>query len=216
MRERTTEASRRAKPTVLITGFGPFPGVRHNVSADVAEAVARAAAVAIPDAQFEIAILPVDWSRTPAALAELYERLHPVASVHFGVAAGTTGFRLEQCAANYCSASEDETGCLPTSNKLSDAGPELREITLPLDIIAARLGALGLPVSISNDAGGYLCNALFFHALDRDRHGAPIEAAFVHIPANLSGPPLDFASAVLGGVEIVRCALEATANAAAT
>jgi len=215
MRDWTFETAKPG-PIVLVTGFGPFPGFPHNVSADVAKAVVNAAAIAIPDVRFEAAILPVDWERAPALLTQLYERFHPVVSVHFGVAAGIPGFRLERCAANFCRPLEDEIGCLPASSTLSDTGPQERQATLPLDVIAARLSALGLPVSLSDDAGGYLCNALFFHALDSERHSTPHEAAFVHIPPDLSGPPFDFASAVLGGVEIVRCALEAASASGGT
>ena len=49
-----------ARPRVLITGFGPFPGVPDNPSSWLAEALAAGAA-AQADAELHARVLPTEW-----------------------------------------------------------------------------------------------------------------------------------------------------------
>jgi pyroglutamyl-peptidase len=45
---------------------------------------------------------------------------------------------------------------------------------------AARMS--GAPAALSQDAGRYVCNALFWRALEASRRGGPMLIAFVHVP----------------------------------
>ena len=65
-----------------------------------------------------------------------------------------------------------------------------------------------MPVSLSNDAGGYLCNAVLYHALHAiGSAGHPCRAGFIHLPVDLSQPPLTFDDAIAGALEIIRVSL---------
>lgn len=204
-----TARNGKGRPTVLVTGFGPFPGVGHNVSGDLAPALAASATKSFSRYRFVPAVLPVDWRQTPRALAALLARHRPAVALHFGVARSATGFRLETQAHNACRTAEDAAGRLPLEAALSPAGVDVRVATLPVVAIATRLAAEGLPVTVSENAGGYLCNAVLYQALS---YASAAETAcrigFVHIPTDLSGPPLDFEQALFGGLTIVRCAIE--------
>ncbi len=51
------------RSTVLLTGFGPFPGVPSNTSADLVKKVVRLARRTLPEFHFAAAVLPTEWTR---------------------------------------------------------------------------------------------------------------------------------------------------------
>lgn len=74
--------------------------------------------------------------------------------------------------------------------------------TLPLDKIQRSLLELGFPVSFSEDPGRYLCNQLFFSALDfTEKLDLGIPVGFIHLPIESDLPTSHAAHAV---AEIVR------------
>src|SRR5690606_26453354 len=91
---------------------------------------------------------------------------------------------------SHSGARPDQTGALPSAARVC-AGPDRLPSTLPLDLIAGRLIAAGLPVEWSDDAGGYLCNTVFTlsaaHACDGLR---PVMTGFVHVPPLKEAEPL--------------------------
>ncbi len=206
-----TRADRR--PTILLTGFGPFPGVAENASAALVKALARTARRAMPEYRFVTAVLPTEWARAPRLIAALDARHAPVLALHFGVAAGCRGFRLETEARNFCRFAPDAAGAGPLSDCLVVDGVATLKATIPIAAIAARLAAQGFPVSLSDDAGGYLCNAALYHSLERARRaGGGCRVGFVHIPADLASAFPDGQRAVAGALEIIKGGLEACAR----
>ena len=198
-----------ARPTVLLTGFGPFPGVVRNASADLVKALVRRARREMPEYRFVSAVLPTQWARIPALIASLHARHTPALVLHFGVAADVSGIRIETAARNVCGSSPDAAGHLPAFPNIEDGGPEIRTVTLPAEEIAATLESEGHPVSLSDDAGGYLCNAALYRSLAiAERRSGSCRTGFVHIPADLSQPPTTFSAALQGALEIMRLALE--------
>jgi pyroglutamyl-peptidase len=138
----------------------------------------------------------------------LFQDLRPVLALHFGVAADARGFRIETEGRNVCRNAVDAAGLPPLSPILVDGAPDTYSAGLPISRIVQRLSDLGLPVSISNDAGRYLCNAVLYHALHTlAETKRSCRVGFVHIPADLSGPPLSFEAAVMGGLEMIRASL---------
>jgi pyroglutamyl-peptidase len=198
-----------ARPTVLLTGFGPFPGVVRNASADLVKALVRRARREMPEYRFVSAILPTQWARIPTLIVSLHARHVPTLVLHFGVAADVSGIRIETAARNICGASPDAAGRLPDFPNIEDGGPDIREVTLPARTIAATLENEGHPVSLSDDAGGYLCNAALYRSLAiAERNGNACRTGFVHIPADLSVPPTTFSAALQGAFKIIGLALE--------
>jgi pyroglutamyl-peptidase len=193
------------RPTVLLTGFGPFPGVPANASAEVVRRVVRRARRTFPELRFVAAVLPTEWRRAPRLVAALHERYRPVLALHFGVASETRSIRLETQAENVCRASPDAAGMLPTEASLCPDGPAKRHVTLDISALAEALEAGGWPCSISNDAGGYLCNAVLYKSLASADGRCAV--GFVHIPADLSGPPLGREETVAAALTIIEVAL---------
>ncbi|RUP08133.1 pyroglutamyl-peptidase I [Hyphomicrobium sp.] len=196
------------RTTVLLTGFGPFPGVPVNASADLVRRAARKARVAFPNVRVAAAILPTEWERAPRLVARLHERHRPALALHFGVASGSKCIRLEAEARNFCRDSLDVAGASPCDPRLSADGPATRLSSIAVPRIAAALAAKGYPSSISEDAGGYLCNAVLYHSLAIAEARGGCRVGFVHIPSDLAEPPLGVEDVTAAALEIIRIALE--------
>jgi pyroglutamyl-peptidase len=173
-----------ARPTILITGFGPFPATPFNASAGLVQAIERKAAERFLPYDLRCAILPTDWREAPALVGALVAELKPVAVVHFGVSSRATGFQIETVGYNAANGAADCSGRLPHGYHVRRSAPPRLAATLPVGQLAWQLRLAGLPVSLSSDAGRYLCNATLYHTLlVSAAFPDPPLAGFVHIPA---------------------------------
>ncbi|MBA2126877.1 peptidase C15 [Hyphomicrobium methylovorum] len=198
-------ADRQARPAILLTGFGPFPGVRENASGDLVRALARRARRAFPDYTVSASILPVEWTRMPRMIAALHRRLTPILALHFGVAAETQGFRIESQARNECRNAPDAANSLPPAAYLLANDQERYAATLDANRIVATLKDKGFPAELSDDAGGYLCNAALYHSLrEAETHGNRCRVGFIHIPADLTTSSLTREKALAAALEIIK------------
>lgn len=172
--------------TILLTGFGPFPGVPENASARLVPEVAREARKRWPGCHVEPAVLPTEWRAAPAVVAGLISELRPAIALHFGVSGRARGFAIESRGENHARQACDAAGLLPPSERLSPGGPDMLAASIPVQLIIERLRDRSLPVILSRDAGSYLCNAVLYHSLNCAR-GAdwPMRSGFVHLPAAL-------------------------------
>ena len=76
---------------ILLTGFGPFPGVAENATARLVPELALRAANAFPEYTFHHAILETAWGAAPQRAAELIATHRPILALHFGVARDADG-----------------------------------------------------------------------------------------------------------------------------
>ena len=215
-------AKGRARTSVLITGFGPFPGVPSNATMLLLPQLAQLAPRSFPDVRFAFEVLPTEWSAGPRRLQVLLAEAAPDLAVHFGVSSRARGFEIEQRARNACAATPDAAGALPAGAGVLSVGPPYLSASLPLRHIVVRLRRLGIAAFISRDAGAYLCNAALYHSLlcAKDAAGCGRRVGFVHIPATLargganrgrSGAcPLTWQQALDGALEILATALRRT------
>lgn len=167
------------RPHLLITGFGPFPGVSVNPSARLVEALAREPGWQRLGWKVRNAILPVSYGPTEAALAPLLEK-RPRAILMFGVAAKRKAVSIEIVARNRASrTARDASGRLPKLASL-DSGPAIIRGRGPMLRLRDVLRDAGNPVRLSQNAGPYLCNAAYRCALRGTPAQTPV--VFVHIP----------------------------------
>lgn len=152
---------------VLITGFEPFGGARLNPSW---EAVRELDGKQVAGAQVHARLLPVVWDSAGVELARQVAELRPTIVIAFGVAGGEKGFRVERVARNENRGYRDNLGASLSGVDVEGA-PERYDSTLPLDSLVASLKAAGIPVRLSDDAGGYLCNQTFFRLSHLSRTG---------------------------------------------
>ena len=196
------------RPTILLTGFGPFPGIAKNASAELIEALALVAAKRLPKKRVIAHVLPTEWQTAPVQLAALYKLHTPVLALHFGVSKQATGFCIETQAHNTLGPIADAKGGLPLSGIISGTGPAVLPVSIPAQTIVKRLLALSVPAALSHNAGTYLCNCVLYHSLERARHqAAPLRAGFIHMPTDFTHPQFDFNTALKGALEIIRTCL---------
>nr|AXQ06493.1 pyrrolidone-carboxylate peptidase [Vriesea carinata] len=105
--------------------------------------------------------------------------------VHFGVNSGATRFALENQAVNEATfRCPDELGWKPQKVPIvpSDGGiTQIRETSLPVNEITKSLAKMGYDVVLSDDAGRFVCNYVYYHSLRfAEQHG--IKSLFVHVP----------------------------------
>jgi pyroglutamyl-peptidase len=201
------------QPTILVTGFGPFPDMPVNASARLIADISAAAPTRFPRIRCVSAVLPTEWHEAPRRLGALVARHAPSVAVHFGVSSSIAGFAVERLACNEWRYTPDATGALPPTDVLRHDGPPSRETRLPVTKIVDRLTALGLPVCVSDDAGRYLCNAVLYHSLGHaEASHSPMTSGFVHIPADIGdhhGAALNWPAALRGALEIMAMSLDA-------
>jgi len=213
-----TEVMRR-RDTILLTGFGPFPGVAENVSQRLVPKLAHLAARRFSAHRVVARILPTEWERAPARLEDLYQRERPKLVLHFGVSAHADAFVIETQAHNTRTEAPDAAGALPRDSVVVQGGPDTLVARLPTEDIVQRLAALKVPAVVSTDAGRYLCNAILYRSLIcADEIAKPEAVGFFHIPRTI--PPalikshadpdamrFDWGTALAGGLEIIRTCL---------
>jgi pyroglutamyl-peptidase len=213
-------ARRTGRAHVLLTGFGPFPGVPVNATMRLVPMLAEAAPRAFPGVEFSTLLLATEWETAPARARHVLQETRPDLVLHFGVSGRARGFEIETRARNDCQLSADAAGFYPAGPRLAPEADAVLRATLPVHHIVGRLRALRIPAYASRDAGAYLCNALLWRSLEADREAArATRIGFVHIPASLgagaaplrgrsSGAcPLTWEQARTGGLEIIAAGL---------
>ena len=160
--------------TVLATGFEPFGGSGTNPSQRLVESLEGV----------EKAVLPVSYARAAGELRRAVREVQPDVVVCFGQADGRSGISLERFAHNLDEASTADNDEAPGSGAPIDpGGPLAYASTLPVDALVAALRADGIPAHASRDAGGFLCNHVFYvlmRQLEQERPRAI--GGFVHVP----------------------------------
>ncbi len=131
-----------------------------------------------------MAILPTEFANAERAIRELLETDVPDVILALGVAPRAQGVRLERTARNRDDAAlADNAGEQRKLTPIVAGGPDAFESTLPIQAMRAALEQLGVPVAISDDAGGYVCNHLFYVARHVvDSRGLSTRCGFVHVP----------------------------------
>lgn len=168
---------------ILLTSFEPFDGTGLNSSAAACEEFLQQWGSAW---QLRYLQLPVEYDADTAAV-EAALAAEPVdLLLHTGQATGAERLRVERLAVNVRSLGDGRTRPDPLNGeqRLIDLdGPAALMSTLPVEEAAAALADAGLKARISNHAGIYLCNHVFYNSLRRAaaRAEAP-QVGFLHIP----------------------------------
>ena len=164
---------------ILLSAFEPFGGDRVNPSLLIArhldgETIAGALVVAVE--------LPCVFHRALSALDEALARTRPVLAVALGLAAGREGLSIERVAINVDDARiPDNAGAQPVDEPIVPGGPAAWFSTLPIKAMAAELDAAGVPASVSQTAGTFVCNHVFY-GLQQRLAGTGVRSGFIHVP----------------------------------
>lgn len=167
-------------PTVLLTGFEPFGGEKLNPSAEIARHLHGAA---IAGHRVRAALLPCVFRESIAELRRQIRSVRPALVICVGQAGGRAEITPERIAINVDDARiPDNAGRRPVDRPVVRGGPAAYWSTLPVKAIVAALRERGVPAAVSQTAGTYVCNHVFYglmHALRRSRN---VRGGFVHVP----------------------------------
>lgn len=164
--------------TLLLTGFEPFEGQPVNASWLAVEAVAAS----WTGPPLRAVRLPVSFARAPGALLTALEAVRPDAVVCVGEAGERSALEVERLAVNVADARiPDNDGAQPVDEPVLPGGPVAYLTGLPLRRCVDAVTRAGVPAGISNSAGTFVCNAVFY-TLARALEGTGVAHGFVHVP----------------------------------
>jgi pyroglutamyl-peptidase len=193
-------------PRILVTGFEPFGGDTVNPSWLVAQALHGER---FGPARVVSACLPVVFGASREQLLRLLAEHRPVLVLALGLAASRSAISVERVALNVDDARiADNAGARPIDVPVVAGGPAACFATLPIKAIVGALTEAGLPAEVSQTAGTYVCNHVFYSLMHALRRRRGVAAGFVHLPA-LSAQASPAAGLALGDmVRGVRIAIE--------
>ncbi len=168
--------------SILITGFGPFQSFRSNPSSIVASALHGRTIAGMPVTSV---VVPVEYAACERFVRDRFDpQRHPIV-ILMGLNARSRRISLERIAVNLEHASvADEADDSAISRTIDPSGPDGIFSNWPVDRLHDRLASEGFPVTVSNSAGTYVCNALFYRVLRRMSgcEQRDSKVGFVHLP----------------------------------
>jgi len=196
------------KKTVLLTGFEPFNGATINPAW---EAVRALKGWSGEDFFVEVLQLPCVFGFANRVLRGAIDEMKPDVVICVGQAGGRADLTVERVAINIDDAPIlDNDAQQPVDAPVVDGGPAAYFATLPVKAIVAAMRERGLAASVSQTAGTFVCNHVFYGLMHRvDGSGAT--GGFIHVPylpeqaAAIDGAP---SMALADIVEGLRVAVE--------
>jgi pyroglutamyl-peptidase len=170
-------------PTVLITGFGPFPGAPFNPTGPLAQRLAARRRPALADVTRIVRVFRTSYAAVDAELPRLIARHRPDVLLLFGLATRTPYLRIETRARNAVSTMvPDASGRILRTTCIRPHGPIALQGRAPFARLAQAARAARVPVRLSRNAGSYLCNYLYWCALEHQPRSRSPLVVFVHVP----------------------------------
>ena len=165
---------------LLLTAFDPFGGSPINPALEAVKLVADK----IGNVEIVKLEVPTVFQKSVAAVTAAIEREKPDAVLCIGQAGGRYGLTPERVAINIDDASiPDNEGNQPIDAAIFPDGAPAYFSTLPIKAMVAAIREAGLPASVSNTAGTYVCNHLMYGVLyTLAKHYPGIRGGFMHVP----------------------------------
>ena len=165
---------------ILVTGFDPFGGEAINPAW---EAVSRLPKE-IEGAEIVTVQIPTVFGDSAKRLFEAVEEQQPDAVVCVGQAGGRFGITPERVAINVDDARiADNKGQQPLDTVIQADGAPAYFTTLPVKAMVEAVKKAGLPASLSNTAGTFVCNHIMYQNLYYlANHYPNTQGGFIHVP----------------------------------
>lgn len=167
--------------TVLITAFEPFENETVNPSW---EAVRQLDQHIIAGAKVVAKQLPCVFGQSLDTLCSAIENLQPELVIAVGQAGGRVDITLERIGINVDDARiADNHGNQPVDVPVVTGGPAAYFSTLPIKAIVEAIRQAGIPASVSQTAGTFVCNHVMYGLLHHlQQNGNRTRGGFIHIP----------------------------------
>ena len=165
---------------VLVSGFDPFDREKINPSYEVVKALPSK----IEKAEIIKKKVPVVYGKSIEIVVEEIERTSPYIVIMIGQAGGRASITVERVAINVNdSKMPDNSKKIIKGNFVVEGGPVGYFSTLPIYDIVKGLTRIKIPAGISNSAGTFVCNSLFYGVMNEiSERRLNIMAGFIHLP----------------------------------
>lgn len=194
---------------ILLTGFEPFGGESINPSEEIARALNGRTVAGHPVVG---ALLPCVFGAAIKELKHLIKLHEPMLVVCVGQAGGRAEITPERVAINVDDARiPDNAGQQPIDKPIVKAGPAAYWSTLPIKAIVQELQKHHLPAAVSQTAGTFVCNHVFYGLMHALRDEPTVRGGFIHVPflpeqterpdSALSGKPSLPLAKMIAGIE---------------
>lgn len=163
---------------LLLTAFDPFGGEKVNPAL---EAVKLVQVTSVSVEKLEV---PTVFYKSIDRVGERIREIDPDVVLAIGQAGGRFDITVERVAINIDDARiPDNEGNQPIDLPIVEGGPPAYFSTLPIKAMVEAIRGAGIPATVSNTAGTFVCNHLMYGilhtiaALDR-----PVRGGFIHVP----------------------------------
>lgn len=164
---------------ILVTGFAPFGGEPINPALEVVKQLNGKEINGYEVVTREIATV---FGKSINSLKESIDELKPEVVICVGQAGGRSTITPERVAINIDDARiPDNENNQPIDAEIVQGGPSAYFTTLPVKAMVKHMNENGIPASVSNTAGTFVCNHIFY-GLMNIISGREIRGGFIHIP----------------------------------
>jgi len=167
------------KKTVLLTGFEPFNGASINPAWEAVRALKGWSGDGF---LIEVLQLPCVFGFANRVLSGAIDEIKPDVVIAVGQAGGRADLTVERVAINVDDAPiVDNDKQQPVDAPIAADGPAAYFSTLPIKAIVAEMRERGLKAAVSQTAGTFVCNHVFYGLMHRIA-GTGIRGGFIHVP----------------------------------
>jgi len=166
---------------ILLTGFEPFGGEKVNSSI---LACRRLDGKSYNGYSVKVEEIPLRFAEIKETLEEQIKKHKPASVISTGQGGGSW-LNLERVAINVADATRVAYNCgmKPHDATLVEDGPAAYFTGLPIRRLLDKVRSIGVPAEISNSAGVFGCNQIFYYLMDYvAKESLDIPAGFIHVP----------------------------------
>ncbi len=165
----------------ILTGFEPFGPYKFNPVQDITE---EYDGQKVGDIEICGLVLPSTYYGAFDLLSKKINQLSPNIILSTGLASRVKGIRFETTGRNIMNGKyPDAKGFEPKNKPIIKEGKAEYKINVNVADLKNLLSKAGIPVEISNDAEGFICNSLLYLTLRKiHEEQLPIKYVYFHIP----------------------------------
>ena len=165
---------------ILVTGFDPFGGEKINPAIEAVKLLPNT----IKGAEIEKLEIPTVFHKSADVVREKMNEFKPDVVLNIGQAGGRMGLTPERVAINQDDARiPDNEGNQPIDLAIQEDGQPAYFSKLPIKAMVEAMKNAGIPASVSNTAGTFVCNHIMYQTLYLvDKEFPEVKAGFMHIP----------------------------------
>ena len=165
---------------ILVTGFDPFGSDKINPAIEAVKKLPDT----IKGAKIIKLEIPTVFNKSAQVVHQAIVKEQPDYVLNVGQAGGRSALTPERVAININDGRiPDNDGYQPLDEPIQPDGDTAYFTELPIKAMAKAIRAAGLPAIVSNTAGTYVCNHIFYQVqYMRTKEFPKLKAGFIHIP----------------------------------